>query len=178
MISRGPLSVASGLGSVFGSAFGSDERLAAVVVDPRLGVPRAGGFGLGAGSVDVGSSVLAVSTGVSVGFGDGVVVRRVVDVAGRRPRAVRGVDLSGTTSGGFSVTSGDGDSTGVGAGVGSGRAGTVAISVSGGGASSIRAPTEDVRRPFLLLGGAPVAEVPASAISEPSIGRNDPEKDN
>ena len=177
MISRGPLSAASGLGSVFGSAFGSDGRLA-VVVDPRLDVLRAGGFGLGAGSVAVGSSVLAVSTGVSVALGVVVVVRRVVGVVGRRPRAVRGVGLAGATSAGFSVTSGDGDSTGVGAGVGSGRAGTVATSLSGGGGSSIRAPTEDARRPFLLLGAAPVADVPASAISEPSIGRNDPEKNN
>ena len=169
MISRGPLSARSGLGSAFGSAFDSDGGPAAVVVDPRLDVLRAGGFGLGAGSVAVGSSVLAVSTGVSVGLGDVVVVRRVVGVVGRRPRTVRGVGLAGTTSAGFSVTSGDGDSIGVGAGVGSGRAGTVATSLSGGGGSSIRAPTEDVRRPVLVLGAVPVEGVAASAISEPSI---------
>ena len=127
-MSRGPLSAASGFGSVSGSAAGSDGRVAPVV--DRRAVDRAGGFGFGAGSVAAGSSVFAVSTGVSVGFGNVVVVLRGV---GRRPRAVRGAGVAGITSSGVSVTAGLGDSTGLGAGVGSGSAGTVATSVSGGG---------------------------------------------
>src|SRR5262245_44473087 len=116
MINRGPASAASGFGSgfgsIFGSTFGSLARFVAVVVEVRLDVVRAGGLGFGSGSVAAGSSVLAVSTGVSVGFGTVVGVRRGVGVVGRRVRAVRGDGLAGVVAAGVSVTTGLGDSTG------------------------------------------------------------------
>ena len=185
MISRGPLSAGSGFGSVAGAVVGS-VRVVVVLGDPRLVVVRAGGFGFGAGSVTagsagVGSSVFAVSTGVSLVFGVVVVRRGVVvgDVVGRRLRAVRGAGRAGAVSAGCSsVTIGFGDSTGVGAGVGSGIAGTTATSVSGGGGSLIRAPTEDARRPPPLVGAAPVGSTVSPALGPPSIARNEPVKDN
>jgi len=159
--------------SVAGAGFGSAERRAAVLA-ARLDVVRAGGFGLGSGSVVLGSSVFGVSTGVSSGFGAGVVVvvRRGVRDVGGRLRAVRGAGLAGAVSAGVgvSVTAGFGDSTGVGAGVGSGSAGTTATSLSGGGGSSMRAPTDDARlpgRPVATVEDAPGVSV--SAIPVPSI---------
>src|SRR6185369_6060264 len=174
MINRGPASAASGFGSVFGSPLGVVGRVVAVV--DRRDVLRAGGFGFGAGSVAagsaaVGSSVFAVSTGVSFGFGVVVERRGVVvgDVVGRRLRAVRGAGRAGAVSVGCSaVTIGFGDSTGVGAGVGSGIAGTTATSLSGGGGSLIRAPTEDARRPPPLVGVAPVGSAASAAFGPPS----------
>ena len=72
-------------------------------------------------------------------------VGRVLRLAGRRPRLVPGVGFAPVVL----VASAD-DSAGLGAGVGA-AVGAAATTESGGAGSSILAPTDETRLPFVLL---------------------------